>query len=448
MEKENKNIVIIGNGISGITCARNIRKMDTKARIQVISGETPYFFSRTALMYIFMGHMKFENTKPYEDWFWDKNRIELIHDWVQSVDFQLKKLQLKNSPKLEYDVLVLATGSVPKTFGWPGQDLDGVQGLYSKQDLDIMEENAQRTKEAVIVGGGLIGIEMAEMLNSRSISVTILVREKGFWGNMLSLEESQLIERQIRNHHIKIKTATQLKAINPDEKGRVTSVETDKGEKIPCQFVGLATGVRPNVDWLKGSGLELNQGILVDEFFQTNKDGVYAIGDCVEFNDSPGKDGRRLEQVWYTGRIHGEILAYNLTHSPKSYQPGPWFNSAKFLDMEFQNYGWIPNKAVEGMKSFYWEHPNGRMAFKAVFDQNDFLKGINAFGLRLSHNYFDKALKENWTIDQTMAGIFKADFTPEFTGNILKDILDAYNLQFQKSIMPQKKKRIWERLWK
>ncbi len=283
MEKDGKNIVIIGNGISGITCARNIRKMDSKAKIQVISGETPHFFSRTALMYIFMGHMKYEHTKPYEDWFWSKNRIVLIHDWVVSVDFQEKHLHLKNSPKLEYDILVLATGSKPNKFDWPGQDLKGVQGLYSKQDLDLMEENAKETREAVIVGGGLIGIEMAEMLKSRSIQVTILIREKGFWGNVLSLKESQLIERQIREHYIKIKTGTELKEIQPGKDSRVVAIKTDQGEQIPCQFVGLATGVRPNVDWLKGTGLELNKGILIDHYFHTNQDSVYAIGDCVEF---------------------------------------------------------------------------------------------------------------------------------------------------------------------
>ena len=85
-----KNIVIIGNGISGITAARNIRKRSND-RIKVISAETDHFFSRTALMYIYMGHMKYEHTKPYENWFWEKNNIELVRDLVENVNTKNKK---------------------------------------------------------------------------------------------------------------------------------------------------------------------------------------------------------------------------------------------------------------------------------------------------------------------------------------------------------------------
>ena len=154
-----KHVVIIGNGIAGTTAARHIRKRSDD-KITIISGETDHFFSRTALMYIYMGHMRYEHTKPYEDWFWAKNRLELKKGWVRSIDFQSKTLEL-DQEVLNYDSLILATGSKPNKFGWPGQDLKGVQGLYSFQDLELMEKNTQSIKEAVVVGGGLIGIEMA-----------------------------------------------------------------------------------------------------------------------------------------------------------------------------------------------------------------------------------------------------------------------------------------------
>ncbi|MCB0288539.1 MAG: FAD-dependent oxidoreductase, partial [Calditrichaeota bacterium] len=159
-----KHVLIIGNGISGITAARHIRKGNADIRITVISGETDHFFSRTALMYIYMGHMKFEHTKPYEDHFWQKNRIELLNKWVDRVDTDSKRLHFSDGTDLQYDQLILATGSKPNKFGWPGQDLKGVQGLYSYQDLLELEKNThppftpvakQRVKRAVLVGGGL-----------------------------------------------------------------------------------------------------------------------------------------------------------------------------------------------------------------------------------------------------------------------------------------------------
>ena len=173
-----EHIVIIGNGISGVTAARHIRKLSNK-RITIISAESDYFFSRTALMYVYMGHMKFEHTQPYEDWFWKKNKIELVKAYVKDINTDTKTLEFDNRDALKYDKLIIATGSKPNKFGWPGQDLKGVLGMYHKQDLEnleILAPNNKVCKHAVIVGGGLIGIELAEMLNSRHIPVTFLVR--------------------------------------------------------------------------------------------------------------------------------------------------------------------------------------------------------------------------------------------------------------------------------
>ena len=177
-----EHIVIIGNGISGVTAARHIRKNSDK-KITLVSAETKYFFSRTALMYVYMGHMKFEHTQPYENWFWDKNKIELKEGFVNTINTDKKTLKFKDSSTLSYDKLIIATGSKPNKFGWPGQDLKGVMGMYHKQDLENLEKyapNKEKCKRAVIVGGGLIGIELAEMLRSRKIPVTFLLLYKPF----------------------------------------------------------------------------------------------------------------------------------------------------------------------------------------------------------------------------------------------------------------------------
>ena len=117
-----RHIAILGNGITGVTAARFIRKKSDD-RITIISAETDYFFSRTALMYIYMGHMSYEQTKPYEDWFWAKNRIDLRQGYVLRVDAANKALHFADQSVMHYDVLVLATGSTFRQAGWPGQEL-------------------------------------------------------------------------------------------------------------------------------------------------------------------------------------------------------------------------------------------------------------------------------------------------------------------------------------
>jgi len=319
-----EHVVIIGNGISGITTARHIRKLSDK-KITVISAETDHFFSRTALMYIYMGHMKFEHTKPYEDWFWKKNKIDLLRAFVQNIDVKSKKLVLSDGKEVAYDKLVLAVGSKSNKFGWIGQDLKAVQGLYSYQDLESMEKYSSTTQRAVIVGGGLIGVEMAEMFLSRGIAVTFLVREDRFWGNVLPKNEGDLIARQIKKHGVDLRFNTELKEILGDENDRAKAIVTKNGEVIECQFVGLTAGVSPNINFIKDSEIATNRGVLVNEFLETNIADVYAAGDCAEFHQHP--TGRRnIEQVWYTGRMMGETLAQTICKTKTAYQPGMWFS--------------------------------------------------------------------------------------------------------------------------
>lgn len=438
---KNRHVVIIGNGISGVTCARHLRKMNSGVRITLVSGESKYFFSRTALMYVFMGHMKFEHTQPYENHFWEKNRIELKEGWVEKVDFENKSLIFSSGEKMAYDSLVIATGSKPNKFGWPGQDLIGVQGLYSKQDLELMEANTQSgVQRAVIVGGGLIGIEMAEMLAYKKIPVTFLVRESGFWNNILPEKESELVGRHILEHHIDLRLDSELKEILPDSSGKVSEIVTTKGEKIPCQFVGLTAGVSPAIDFLRNTDLQVNRGVKVDEYFRTNQPDVYAIGDCAEFEKAPAPDRRMIEQVWYTGRMHGETLAHNLCKTPVPYRPGVWFNSAKFLDIEYQTYGVVPATWVENQfKSFYWEHPNGKVAFRMMMNSSGKVIGVNNFGFRLRHVVMDRAIREKWSGAKVMSRLKVANFDPEFFAPYYIAIQEAFKAEFGGHFHPSKK---------
>lgn len=424
-----ENIVIIGNGISGITLARHIRKK-SNLKITIISSETEFFFSRTALMYVFMGHMKFEHTQPYENDFWKKNNIELIHKSVTEVFPKEKALLLSDNSTIRFDKLVIATGSKPNKFDWPGQDLNGVTGMYSKQDLDHLEKWAPATKRAVIVGGGLIGIELAEMLRSRNVEVTFLVRENSFWNGILPEGESKMINRHILEHHIDLRLNTNLTAVLSDENGNAKAIITDKNETIECQIVGLTAGVSPNIDFLKNSGIELGHGVKVNRFLETNIKDIFAIGDCSEQHEAIGLR-RPIEAVWYTGRMMGEALAQTLTGNPTQYNPGHWFNSAKFLDIEYQTYGWVWAKPKDYEEQFYWEHHSGKKAVRISFHKKTrIFLGINTFGIRMRHEFFDKVLTDNQTVDYVIHHLSEANFDPEFFNSHKKEIQEQFTTQF------------------
>ena len=436
----NKHVVIIGNGISGVTAARHLRKGSDHA-ITIISAETDHFFSRTALMYIFMGHMEYANTKPYEDSFWSKNRIDLKRAYVERIDAQNKQLQLSGGETMGYDVLILAVGSKSNKFGWPGQDLAGVQGLYSYQALEGMEKYAPTTDKVVIVGGGLIGIEMGEMWMSRGKDVTFLIREPEFWSNVLPMEEAAMVSRHVVEHHAHLYKETNLKEILGDGNGRVKGVVTEDGQTFDCQFVGLTVGVSPNIDFLKGGDIETDRGILVDPCFRTNQPDVYAIGDCAQYREPvPGR--RPIEQVWYTGRMHGESVAQTILGNETRYQPGAWFNSAKFMDIEYQVYGEVGNSPKEGEKHLYWERKDGKASIRLIYNAAEgFLIGINLMGIRYRHEVCDRWLRTKVHITEVLANLREANFDPEFFDTYEHHVVALYNAEHPDAPVKLKKKR-------
>ena len=448
MTQSEEHIVIIGNGISGITCARHIRKNSNK-RITVISGETEHFFSRTALMYVYMGHMKFEHTQPYERWFWKKNRIDLVNKYVSKINSDLNEVVFEDESTLTYDKLVIATGSKPNKFGWPGQDLDGVTGMYHKQDLEKIEQyapNNEICKRAVIVGGGLIGIELAEMLHSRNIPTTFLVRENSFWNAVLPAEESKMINKEITNNQIDLRLGVNLKEINADENGTVKSITiAETGEEIKCNLVGLTAGVSPNLDFVKDSGIETGRGVKVNRYLETNIPNIYAIGDCAEQHEAID-ERRPIEAVWYTGRMMGETLAQTICGNRIMYKPRYWFNSAKFFDIEYQTYGWVWAQPKENEARFYWEHENGKKCIHINYDKNtnEFI-GINTFGIRMRHEFFDNILLNKKSVEHVLTHLADANFDPEFYTLYEKDIVAKFNSENNTNIQLEKKS--WKRIF-
>lgn len=434
-KRREDHVVIIGNGIAGITCAIELRKLDKRRRITVISGETAQFFSRPALMYIYMGHMKLEDTQPYEPWFWKKKKIELRQRWVTRIDTETKQVHFAgDGGAIGYDQLVVATGSKPNKFGWKGQDLDHVQGLYDLQDLNRLESISHLIKRGVIIGGGLIGVELAEMLHARGKHATILAREDTYWSNILPDEESRMVTKHIIDSGIDLRCGRSVTEIVGDEDGKVCAVTTDKGERIDCQFAGLTAGVRPNLSALEGSNIETGRGVLVDAQFRTSVDGVYAIGDCAEIK-TPEGERNRFEQLWYTGKMHGQVLARQLAGEAVCYERGIWFNSAKFVDLEWHTYGFVPagrTPSPEGTRQAVWTKTDrqGMHLFRLVVDGEGAVIGMNGLGLRHRHRIWHGWIQEQRSADYVLEHLRDANFDPEFFRKYEGEIRSSLKGQF------------------
>jgi NADPH-dependent 2,4-dienoyl-CoA reductase/sulfur reductase-like enzyme len=270
---------------------------------------------------------------------------------------------------------------------------------------------------------------MAEMLLSREIGVTMLVRESGYYGNVLPQEEANILGREIHKHGVDLRLETELAEIISDGSGNVSEVVTDRGDRIPCGFVGITVGVVPRIEPFN-SVVACDRGILVDHLLRTNLPDIFAAGDCAQLRKP--QDGRKaIEPVWYTGRMMGEVAGYNACGYQVDYEPGIWFNSAKFFNIEYQVYGDIQHALPDHQDTLYWEHPEGAKSIRINFNKSDqAVVGFNLLGIRYRQEVCEKWIVNRTPLPEVLPQLALANFDPEFSALHEAVLIDQYNAKF------------------
>lgn len=408
-----KRFVIVGNGVAGVTAAMTLRERDDRAEITLLSAETEYFFSRTALMYAFMNTLERRDMEPFERKVYRERRIERVLGRAVDLDADARTLTLQSGEAVPYDALLLATGSVPRALQAPGltPDLAGLVRFVSMQDLDACERFTPSTREAVVVGGGLIGIELVECLVHHGVRTTFLVREPWYWPVALCREEGELITAQLRAHGVDVRHDTEVGEVEKDSSGRVSAVLTRAGERIACQMLGVCIGVEPGVDFLRRvkTPPALGRGIKVDAQLRTSLANVWAAGDCAEVTLA---DGRTLvEQIWYSAKRQGALAGRNMTGRPTAYDPPLFFNSAKFFEVEYTTVGDLTNVPA-GARALFRKHPTKTVTQRVIHHEGRVI-GFNMLGSRWDHTVLSRWIDEAKPLDWVLAHLARAQFDVE-----------------------------------
>lgn len=417
-------VVILGNGIAGISAALRLRQLSPEAEITLISDETELFYSRTALMYVYMRQLQFADTIVHPAGFYRKQRIDLRQDTITDLDLRAQQLHGQEAT-YRYDYLLLATGSRPRLPGLAGEQLPGVQGLYSKGDLERLETYTKKAiSRAVIAGGGLIGVELAEMLSSRKIPVTMLVREPLYFSHILPRAEAEMVTREV-GQHVDLRLGATLTAIRGS--GVVEVIVTSSGEEIPCSLLGLTIGVEPRNEIARSAGLTVQRGIVTDTFLRTSDARVFAAGDAAQVKLPGGET--KVQQIWYTGRLQGELAGVNLAaaihgKAPTAYDPGIYFNSARFFTLDYQTYGTVPPTAGE-TDSLLWQNAAENRLLRISYDATKPerpVTGFNALGVRLLHPVCENWIREKTPLKSVAENFDRAVFDPEFSNRYTKQL--------------------------
>jgi NAD(P)H-nitrite reductase large subunit len=367
-------------------------------------------------MYVASGQLSEHCIEPYERDHYTRMKFDRVRDRVTHLDSANKRLTLESGGHLFYDRLLIASGSVPIMIPWPGIDLEGVGNFVSRQDLEWFRKQMKTTKRAVVIGGGLIGIESVEVLLQSGIKTTFLIREDYYWPIALDKTEGDLISEHMRHHQCDVRLKTEMKEVIGNE-GRVVGIRTTEGETIDCEMLVLTIGVRPQTDWLKESDLDLDErgGIVVGKHLETNLPDIWAAGDCtsvVWFNGV-----RRPEQLWYTSRDQGLIAGHNLAGDERIYKRGTFYNSAKFFDIEYTTAGLV-NFQIEGEQNWFQREPGTPNTVRITHLPDQTVIGFNMLGRRWQHETLVRWVEEkrrlDWVLKHLTDAIFDEEFMPKF----------------------------------
>lgn len=304
--------LIIGAGPAGIIAAESLRKLDPGSQITVFGDESEPPYSRMALPYYL--NQKIDEAGTYLRKGADHYRarqIELRRDKVLLVDPGQKQLLLEDGTALAYDKLLIATGSHPVAPPIPGIDQPGVHPCWTLGDARHIARQAVAGARVVLIGAGFIGCIILEALIRRGVGLTVVEMEDRLVPRMMNRTAGGLIQRWCEQKGIIVHTSTRVRAIEKAKNGHRFHVVIEPDHTLPADLVITATGVRPNIEFLEGSGIRTDQGILIDRHMQTNDPDIYAAGDVAQGVDfSTG--GYSVQAIQPTAAEHGMLAARNM----------------------------------------------------------------------------------------------------------------------------------------
>ncbi|MXV64519.1 FAD-dependent oxidoreductase [Natronorubrum sp. JWXQ-INN-674] len=356
--------VIIGDGISGSSAAETLREEDPDAKITVITDEGEPLYNRILIKEHAKGKLPEAPISIHEEEWYEDRDIELsLNTHVTGVDPDAKLVHTHEGADIEYDKLLVATGGTPTQLPVDNSDADGVHHFWTFEDARGIREHAERADKGVIVGAGLLGIDFAAVCGAQGIEADFLMRGDRWWRYALSADGAEIMHDGMREVGVDPVFDSGVDRFETDDDGHINAAVDPNGERYECDFAGVAIGLTFNTEFLRGAGLEENNGIVVDEYMQTNVDDIYAAGDITRFYDVLlGEQAQNGS--WGSAKEQGRVAAVNMA-ADDTEEEFQWVSSYSIthFDFPFLSFG-HPTLGDEHAERRYSDTEWRRIAFK------------------------------------------------------------------------------------
>jgi NADPH-dependent 2,4-dienoyl-CoA reductase/sulfur reductase-like enzyme len=370
--------VIIGAGPAGVIAAETLHKLDPGSRVVIVGDEPEPPYSRMAIPYYLIDRIDERGTYLRKnDGHFAALNTELRHGRVTAVDTKAGKVKLEGGDDLDYDRLLIATGSQPVSPPIPGVDLPNVHPCWTLEDARQIAALAKPGAKVVLMGAGFIGCIILEALAARGVDLAVVEMENRMVPRMMNDTAGGLIKRWCESKGVKVFTSTKVESIEKAKAASPLRLALDNGQSLDADLVISATGVKPNVAFLKDSGIKTDFGVVVDEHLKSSVDGVYAAGDVAEGKDfSTG--GYSVQAIQPTAADHGRIAATNMAGREARHQGSVNLNVLDTMGLVSSSFGlWA---GVDGGDSAE-QHDPDHFAYLNLQFRDDVLVGASSLGL-------------------------------------------------------------------
>src|SRR5574337_690804 len=334
--------VIIGASAAGLTAVETIRRADKDCPITVVSKEPMPLYSRVGLTHFISREVGYDGMRMRDDDYFERMKVRgLMEVAALSVDPTARRVTLSNGENLAYDNLLVASGSHAVMPPIPGTNLQGVYACITNVEAKQIDAAIPSVKEAVVIGAGLIGIQVVDAFARRGLKTTVIEQMPHVMPAMADAVSAAMAEEALRKAGVTVRCgvrATELLGAD----GHITGVKVEGGEMCPCQLLVMAAGVAPNLDFISATGVSMNRGLVVDAYQRTSLDGIYAAGDVAETVDMFSGE-RVAHAIWPEALNQGRIAGLNMAGVATPYEGSMAMNVTSVLQTPVVSIGaWNP----------------------------------------------------------------------------------------------------------
>lgn len=394
-----KRILIIGNGVSGINVASNLRKSDRDIEIEIFTDESYHYYPRPRLIDLLADRIALEEIFFYRETWYRENNINVhLSSTVNEILPDEKRIVLASGKTFSYDVLVLANGAKPSLPPIDGVDKSGVFSIRWLDDVLNLKERVKKSGELVVIGGGLLGLEIASAIQSSGIKVKVIEILPWLLPRQLDETGGRLLKKILESRGLEVYVNSATEKILGD--GEVSGVVTKDGRIFRCNTIVVSAGIKSNIDLAKNCGLNTNRGIIVDNYLRTSRGEIYALGDVAEWEG-------RIYGIIPPALDQAKVVASNILGETVEYKGTVPSNILKVAGIDLFSIGTIDK--TEGYEVISSLDEDTGIYKKFVIDDGKIIGAI-LLGDRRNALYIERVVKEGRDISRYKEDILSDDF--------------------------------------